>query len=269
VSHSVQSARQRLKKFHFVAVIASAIFLCSCQVNAVVTLDVAQSGSGTVTVSVIADKDVVDQAPNIVDDLRFDDAVAAGWVVVRPNKTADGGLQVSLKHTFDNAEQAGVLLDQLSGEFGPFKQMSLTRTGKDTDSTFKLDGILQVDGGLNAFADSALIKTIGGAPFAENLQQAGLDLGKAMTLDFVATMPGVVERTTGIDNVNTVTWRVPLDGSEQSVLTTSRNTAVKATVARLVSGLFKFLLFVWLALMIVVLGRFLYQRRGVSRTPSE
>jgi hypothetical protein len=129
----VQSARQRLKKFHFVAVIASAIFLCSCQVNAVVTLDVAQSGSGIVTVSVIADKDVVDQAPNIVDDLRFDDAVAAGWVVVRPNKTADGGLQVSLKHTFDNAEQAGVLLDQLSGEFGPFKQMSLTRTGKDTD----------------------------------------------------------------------------------------------------------------------------------------
>lgn len=58
----------------------------------------------------IADKDVVDQAPNIVDDLRFDDAVAAGWVVVRPNKTADGGLQVSLNHTFDNAEQAGCCL---------------------------------------------------------------------------------------------------------------------------------------------------------------
>jgi len=28
-------------------------------------------------------------------------------------------------------------------------------------------------------------------------------------------------------------------------------------------------LFAWLALMIVVLGRFLYQRRGASRTPSE
>ncbi|MFZ9804443.1 MAG: hypothetical protein ACO3DA_07500, partial [Ilumatobacteraceae bacterium] len=116
--------------------IAATIFLCSCQVNAVVTLDVAQSGAGSVTLNLIADSDVVAAAPNLVDDLRFDDATAAGWVVSRPNKTADGGLQVSLKHTFDNAEQAGTLLNQLSGEFGPFKQMSLSRTGKDTDSTF-------------------------------------------------------------------------------------------------------------------------------------
>ena len=260
--------RQLLKVKNF-GLIAVATFLCSCQVNAVVTLDVAQSGAGLVTVNLIADSEVVAAAPNLADDLRFDDATAAGWVIARPNKTADGGLQVSLKHTFDNAEQAGVLLNQLSGEFGPFKQVSLSRTGKDTDSTFKLDGILQVDGGLNAFADSKMLKTIGGAPFADNVQQAGLDLGKAMTIDFVATLPGVIERTTGIDTANTVTWRVPLDGSEQSVLTTSRNTAVRATVARLVAGLFKFLLFAWLALMAVVVARVFYRRRGASRTPSE
>ena len=256
----------KIKNFGLVAAVA---ILCSCQVNAVVTLDVAQSGAGTVTLNLIADLEVVAAAPNLVDDLRFDDATAAGWVVTRPNKTADGGLQVSLKHTFDNAEQAGVILNQLSGEFGPFKQMSLSRDGKDTDSTFTLDGILQVDGGLNAFADARLLRTIGGAPFADNVQQAGLDLGKAMTIDFVATMPGVVERTTGFDTANTVTWRVPLDGSEQSVLTTSRNTAVRATVARLVAGLFKFLLLAWLALMAVVVARVLYRRRGASRTPNE
>ena len=256
----------KIKNFGLIAVVT---FLCSCQVNAVVTLDVAQSGAGLVTVNLIADSEVVAAAPNLADDLRFDDATAAGWVIARPNKTADGGLQVSLKHTFDNAEQAGVLLNQLSGEFGPFKQMSLSRTGKDTDSTFKLDGILQVDGGLNAFADSQMLKIIGGAPFADNVQQAGLDLGKAMTIDFVATLPGVIERTTGIDTANTVTWRVPLDGSEQSVLTTSRNTAVRATVARLVAGLFKYLLFAWLALMAVVVARVIYRRRGASRTPSE
>lgn len=265
----MQRVHRQLLKIKNFGLIAVATFLCSCQVNAVVTLDVAQSGAGLVTVNLIADSEVVAEAPNLADDLRFDDATAAGWVIARPNKTADGGLQVSLKHTFDNAEQAGVLLNQLSGEFGPFKQMSLSRTGKDTDSTFKLDGILQVDGGLNAFADSQMLKTIGGAPFADNVQQAGLDLGKAMTIDFVATLPGVIERTTGIDTANTVTWRVPLDGSEQSVLTTSRNTAVRATVARLVAGLFKYLLFAWLALMAVVVARVIYRRRGASRTPSE
>ena len=260
--------RHFLKIKNFGLVVAMMI-LSSCQVNAVVTLDVAQSGAGSVTLNLIADSEVVAAAPNLADDLRFDDATAAGWVVSRPNKTADGGLQVSLKHTFDNAEQAGTLLNQLSGEFGPFKQMSLSRTGKDTDSTFTLDGILQVDGGLNAFADAQLLKTIGGAPFADNVQQAGLDLGKAMTIDFVATLPGVIERTSGIDTANTVTWRVPLDGSEQSVLTTSRNTAVRATVARLVAGLFKFLLFAWLAMMAFVAAKVFYRRRGASRTPSE
>ena len=264
--HRVHRQLLKVKNFSLIAVTT---FLCSCQVNAVVTLDVAQSGAGLVTVNLIADSEVVAAAPNLADDLRFDDATAAGWVIARPNKTADGGLQVSLKHTFDNAEQAGVLLNQLSGEFGPFKQMSLSRTGKDTDSTFKLDGILQVDGGLNAFADSQMLKIIGGAPFADNVQQAGLDLGKAMTIDFVATLPGVIERTTGIDTANTVTWRVPLDGSEQSVLTTSRNTAVRATVARLVAGLFRYLLFAWLALMAVVVARVVYRRRGASRTPNE
>ena len=90
-----------------------------------------------------------------------------------------------------------------------------------------------------------------------------------MTIDFVAILPGVIERTTGIDTESTVTWRVPLDGSEQSVLTTSRNTAVKATVARLVANLFKFLLFAWLLLMVVIILRVAYKRRGASRTPSE
>lgn len=256
-------------KFKSLGFVAAAMILCSCQVNAVVTLDVAQNGSGSVTLNLIADSEVVAAVPNLADDLRFDDMTAAGWDVSRPNKTADGGLQVSLNHTFDNSEQAGTLLNQLSGEFGPFKQMSLSRTGKDTDSTFTLDGILQVDGGLNAFADAKLLKTIGGAPFEENLQQAELDLGKAMTIDFVATLPGVIERTSGIDTANTVTWRVPLDGSGQSVLTTSRNTAVRATVARLVAGLFKFLLFAWLALMAIVVVRVFYRRRGANRTPSE
>ena len=265
----MQRVSRHFLKIKNFGLVAAMTILCSYQVNAVVTLDVAQSGAGTVTLNLIADSEVVAAAPNLVDDLRFDDATAAGWVVTRPNKTADGGLQVSLKHTFDNAEQAGVILNQLSGEFGPFKQMSLSRSGKDTDSTFTLDGILQVDGGLNAFADARLLRTIGGAPFADNVQQAGLDLGKAMTIDFVATLPGVIERTTGFDTANTVTWRVPLDGSEQSVLTTSRNTAVRATVARLVAGLFKFLLFAWLALMAVVVARVLYRRRGASRTPNE
>ena len=41
------------------------------------------------------------QAPGLAADLRFDDAVAAGWVVEGPTATADGGLTVTLRHPVD------------------------------------------------------------------------------------------------------------------------------------------------------------------------
>ena len=245
------------------------VTLAACRVDAVVTLDVGQNGAGTITINMIADKEVIDQTPNLTSDLRFADAQSAGWIVTGPDATADGGAQVSISHGFSNDAQATTLLSQLSGVFGPFKQMTLVRSGKDTDSTFNLDGILQVDGGLAAFADPTLLKTLGAEPFAINLKQAELDLGKAMTLDFVATLPGEIEQTTGTATQNTVRWRVPLDGSTQSITTTSRNTAVKATVARLVSGLFRFLLAVWLIGMAVVIAIVAIKRKGALRTPTE
>ena len=262
-------ARRRLAYFRVALSVLATLTLVACQVDAVVTLDVGQNGAGTLSLSVLADKEVVAQTPKLTTDLRFADAVAAGWVVSGPNATADGGMQASLSHTFDNDVQATVLLSQLSGVFGPFKQMTFTRTGKDTDSTYKLDGALQVDGGLDAFADPALLKIIGGSPFVQSLENAEMDLGKAMTIDFVAIIPGTIQQTTGSAIGNTFKWRVPLDGSKQSVTTTTQNTAVKATVSRVVAGLFKLLLALWLIAMVVVIVKVAYNRRGSLRTPNE
>jgi len=265
----VPRARRRLAYFQVALSSLVALSLTACQVDAVVTLDVGQNGAGTLSLSVLADKEVVAQTPKLTTDLRFTDAVAAGWIVSGPNATADGGMQVSLSHTFDNDAQATILLSQLSGVFGPFKQMTFTRTGKDTDSTYKLDGALQVDGGLDAFADPALLKVIDGSPFIQTLEKADMDLGKAMTIDFVAVIPGAIQQTTGSAIGNVIKWRVPLDGSAQAVTTIVQNTAVKATVSRVVAGLFKLLLALWLVAMVVVIVGVAYKRRGFLRTPNE
>ncbi len=267
MSSSVPRARHRLAFLRLAIIVLGLTTLSACRVDTVVTLDIFPNGSGTLLVNLTADKQVVDQTPKLVSDFRFDDAKSAGWVVDGPNVLADGGLQISLSHGFSNAAQATTLLAQLSGADGPFKQLTLTRTGKDTDSTFKLDGALQVDGGLAAFSDADLLKAIGAEPFAQNLEFNNLNLAGVSSINFVVNLPGKIEQTTGTATKNTITWQVPLDGNAQLVTTTSRNTAITAVVARYASVTLKFLLVFWLIGMTMIISRVAAKRKDDPRTP--
>jgi hypothetical protein len=245
------------------------IALSACRVDTVVTLDVQENGTGTLSAVTTADAEVVAQAPGLVDDLNFDDVKAAGWIVSDPLTTADGGLQLSTTHNFSTPAEATLLMSQLSGEFGPFKEMHLVRTGKDTDSTWTLTGTMEVNGGLNAFADPALLKTIGASPYAATLTNSELDIGEAVGIEFRAFLPGSIESTTGVHTLGYSQWAVSFDGSSQVLTTITRNTAVKSTIARLVAPIFFAGLVIWVIGVLgfsgfVALTRF---RRG-RRTPT-
>lgn len=245
------------------------LLLSACRVDTVVTLNVNENGSGTLILITTADADVVAQAPGLADDLSFDDAKAAGWTVSVPLLTTDGGLQVSTSHDFSTPAEATLLMSQLSGVYGPFKEMRLVRTGKDTDSTWTLTGKLEANGGLDAFADPALLKTIGASPYATTLAASELDIGKAVGLEFRAFLPGSIESTTGANTLGYPQWTVSFDGSSQPLTTVSRNTAVQSTVARILAPIFFVALIVWVAGFLgfsgyVALTR--YRRR--RRTPT-
>ena len=269
MSSSVPRARHRLAFLRVSLIVLGLTMLTACRVDTVVTLDIFPNGAGTLTVNLTADKQVIDQTPKLATDFRFDDAKSAGWVVAGPNVLADGGLQVSISHAFSNASQATTLLAQLSGANGPFKQLTLTRIGKDSDSTFKLDGALQVDGGLAAFSDADLLQTIGAEPFAQNLELNNLNLAGVSSINFVVNLPGKIEQTTGTATKSTITWQVPLDGNAQLVTTTSRNTAITAIVAKYASVILKFVLVFWLIGMTMIISRVVAKRKDDPRTPSE
>ena len=245
------------------------IVLSACRVDTVVTLDVNENGSGTLSIVTTADADVVAQTPDLVGDLNFDDVKAAGWIVAEPTTTSEGGLQLSMTHNFSNPADATLLMSQISGEFGPFKEMHLLRTGKDTDSTWTLTGTLEVNGGLDAFADPALLKTIGASPYSATLANSDLDIGEAVGIEFRALLPGSIESTTGVNTLGYSQWTVSFDGSSQVVTTVTRNTAVKSTIARIVAPIFFVGLIIWVIGVLgfsgfVALTRF---RRG-RRTPT-
>ncbi len=265
-------ARARISPPSLRAILCLAFFvvvLSACRVDTVVTLDVNENGSGTLSVITTADAEVVAQAPGLVDDLNFDDVKAAGWIVSDPLPTADGGLQLSTTHIFATPAEATLLMSQLSGEFGPFKEMHLVRSGKDTDSTWTLTGNLEVNGGLDAFADPALLNTIGASPYAATLANSELDIGQAVGIEFRAFLPGSIESTTGVNTLGYSQWTVSFDGSSQLVTTIAQNTAVKSTVARIFAPIFFVGLITWVLGVLafsafVALTRF---RRG-RRTPT-
>lgn len=251
-----------------IAVVSAMALLASCRVDQTITLDVAPNGSGTVTVLLVADAAVVAKVPDLAADVRTEDLEKAGWDVDGPDTTDEGGLRIEVSRDFDTPEQATAILAQVGGQDGPLRGLALARSGKDTDSTWTLTGALQVTGGLGAFIDKAGADLIGGAPFAGEVSDAGLEIGEALGVEFIASLPGKIEATTGAARAagdTGVSWRVPMDGSTIDVATTSVNVDVGASVARVGRGVLRFLLVVWVIGTLGLLAAVWWKNR--ARTP--
>ena len=89
------------------------VALAGCRVDVVVDLTLAEDGTGEMVVTATADAEVVEQVPGLAEDLRFEDAAAAGWTVEGPTATDAGGLTITLRHAVSSAEEATNLLASL------------------------------------------------------------------------------------------------------------------------------------------------------------
>lgn len=249
-----------------VAVAFAAVALSSCNVDTSVSLLVEPDGSGRVAVSVTIDSEARSQAPGLKDDLRLTDLEADGWRVDGPDETDDGGLTVTVSHAFETPEQASVLLASINGTKGPLKNVALTRSGGDANSTWAIDGTLEINGGLEAFIDNETLQRLGVTPYAAQVENSGLDLGAAVTLRFVAVLPGDVTETTGQREGNAVVWRIPMDGTSTLVTTRSDNVDVAASVARIARPVLIGLLVLWVG-GIGVLAVMVKRKQADRRTP--
>ncbi|MFM8553645.1 MAG: hypothetical protein ACKOBO_03390 [Acidimicrobiales bacterium] len=248
-----------------VALAAACLFLASCRVDTNVALHVQGNGSGRVVVTVTADEAVVKAAPGLAADVRNDDLTAAGWRTIGPEETEDGGLTVTFERAFDNPEQATAVLAQVNDTRGPLRQLALVREGKESNSTFTLSGRLEVNGGLEAFADDAALKLLGGAPYAAQVSSTGKDLGKILGITFEAHMPGTVRSTTGSRAEGVISWRVPTDGTPTDVATVTNNVDIAANVARVAKWAVALLFLLWVGASLVLAAMVAARRRGSPR----
>jgi hypothetical protein len=210
------------------SLLLAAMALTACRVDITTDVEVRADGSGTITVTVVADAEVVQRAPGLADDLRTADAESAGWVVDGPTTTDDGGLQVVLTQEFATVEEATALLASVNGPAGPLQSVVIARDDSEGELRTTLSGALRVDGGLASFADPDVLALLGGAtPYADAIAEAGLSPADAVAVQLRVTLPGEIETvdaappSSGTIDGTTVTWAVPFDGSSVDVATTS------------------------------------------------
>jgi len=192
------------------AAVCAVVLLASCRLDVTVDLTIDVDGTGEIVVTAVADADVVEQAPGLADDLRFDDARSAGWAVDGPTETDDEGLTVTLRHPVTSADDATRLLASLGP---PFTGMALSRTVAGEEVTTSLAGQLVLADGFADFADTQLVEAVGGTPFADRLADADASPAASMSVTLRADLPGDVDATTGERRDGSLEWAAPLDGS--------------------------------------------------------
>ena len=199
-------------------IVIAVMLLGACHVDATVDIRMGADGTGKITITAIADAEVVDQAPGLAEDLRFDDAKTAGWTVTGPTDAADGGLRVELSQAFTSPEEATALLQSINGSGGPLHSMTVGRVVAEGGTTISLNGSLRIDG-LAAFADPDVLGAIGATPYAEQVAASSASPSEAVGVVVRAELPGKITSATGTVADGAVSWTVPLDGSQLDLTT--------------------------------------------------
>lgn len=188
--------------------------LAACQLDVTVDVEIEPDGTGVVTMLATADAELVDQVPGVADDLRLDDAVAAGWQVTGPTETDDGGLTTTLTHDVSSAEELANVLNSIGP---PLTDMSAARTPdpETGQTTNAIDGAMVLANGYESFADADLIAAVGGLPFGDEITASGLAPFDAMSFTYRVQLPGeLVSAETGTEvGDGVIEWVAPLDGA--------------------------------------------------------
>lgn len=171
--------------------------LAACEVRVRVGVDAEVDGSGRLTATVVLDEAAARQAGDLAGQLRVDDLRRAGWRVGAPARTPSGGLRIEASRPFARPEELAAAAEQLSGPGGPFRDFRLTTDRSFARTTTSFSGVVDLSGGLEAFADERLAEQAGGAPFgapaADLERRLGVVLNRVFRVQVAAALPGAVE----------------------------------------------------------------------------
>jgi len=146
----------------------------------VIDVAVEADGSGTVTVTTRLDAEAAAKVPDLDQSLLVEDLKAAGWRMVGPDRLPDGGWEVSAAKRFTEASRLGSVLAEVAGRDGPFRDFRLDRSHSFAKTSYRLEGTVDLSGGIEAFGDPELRQALGGNMFGRPLAELELAAGKPL-----------------------------------------------------------------------------------------
>ncbi len=192
-----------------VLLVPALIVLSGCQVHTRVAIDVRDDGTGQVEVAVALDEDAAARVPELADQLEVGDLEATGWMVTGPALEGDGRTWIRASKPFDSPEQAGVVLEQVTGASGPFRDLVVRRRPSVVQDRWDVTATIDLSDGLAGFSDDALRERLDGTNIGlsdeEVAVQAGRPLAEVVTFEVAVTLPGEAAGN-GVTEGNRSAW---------------------------------------------------------------
>jgi hypothetical protein len=147
----------------------------------------------------------------------------------RPGRRADGRTRIRASKPFTGLDDAGAVLDEVSGADGPFRDFQVRRSSTLVHDEWDFTGTVDLSRGLAAFSDEALRERLDGTEVGRSTDElvaaAGRPLEEAVTFTVAVALPvGPLDAPEGGDR--TAMWR-PVLGEVVPLAATGRqlNTA--------------------------------------------
>jgi hypothetical protein len=230
-----------------------------CKVDATVSIQVHDDGSGTVSALVELDAEAVRAVETSVvkleDAVRLGDLEAAGWETEGWERDEEGGgASIEVSKDFERAEDASKVVAELNGPDGPLRDIVVERDVSTFRTQWSFDGVADLDElKTGVGSDPELLQRL----VAERVDPAVLDqqllqrVRDGFTLEVKASLPDAGVRT----------WRVP----PGSVVEMEQSSSQRATNRMILFGLGILVLLVAALVFVFGEGRDLRRRRRQAR----
>lgn len=173
------------------------VLLAGCKVDTTVAIAVRDDGSGFVRVSVALDPEAVQNAEagggRLEDRVRLGDLEAAGWKVSPWKRARDGSATISLRKDFAAPSDLAGIVDELNGEGGPLRRVTLERDRNLLFTRYELNGVAdlsQLAAGLAADPEVAAQLSGQRVDLAAIDQQLTQEIRDAFRLRIRVDLPG-------------------------------------------------------------------------------
>lgn len=237
-----------------VLLVALVLVLAACELRTELNVTVEPDGSGHLELALALDEEAASRRPELVDELDLGDLADTGWEVTGPAEEADGYTWIRARHRFGTPDELHVLVEEVAGEDGPFRDFELIRDDGFAETTYRFGGTVDFSAGLEQVTeDPELAEALGAEPRELLEERLGAAVDELVRVQVAVRLPGDVDSNAPTQASNGAVWRPSVlerDAVELAATGTLRRSERLVWVGVAIAAGFALLLFLLVRLVL-------------------